>query len=360
MTEQAKFFIPGPTWVRPEILAELSRPIIGHRSAEFREIYQRTLVNLRELFVTKQNAFVATCSGTALMEGALLNCVTRRVLVTTCGAFSERWMKIAEKLGLEVDHLSHEWGEAVDPDRLADHIASRRGHYDAVTITYNETSTGVMNDLPTLSQIVHDESPDTLVLVDAVSALASAPLQFDEWGLDVCFASSQKGMALPPGLTVFGVSDRALGVAAKTPYRGMYFDFGEYKKSADSGNAAFTPAISLCYALDKQLEYIVKSEGLERRWARHEEMRRLTWERTASFATPKAAPENASKSITALAPQGDAQTIVGEMKKRGYTLGGGYGDWKESTFRIGHMGDVTVDDLNAMLDVLTEVASVNS
>lgn len=360
MTEPAKFFVPGPTWVRPEILAELCRPVIGHRSAEFRELYGRILANLKELFLTRQNAFVATCSGTALMEGALLNCVSRRVLVTTCGAFSERWMKIAEKIGVEVDHLNHPWGEAVDADRLADHIASRRGHYDAVTITLNETSTGVMNDVKELAQIVHDESPDTLVMVDAVSALASAEVRVDDWGIDVCFASVQKGLALPPGLTVFSVSDRALAQAERKPYRGMYFDFAEYKKSADSGNAAFTPAISLCYALDKQLEYIIKEEGLENRWSRHETLRQMTWDRTASFAKPRAAIENASKSITALEPlTGSAPGIVAEMKKRGYTLGGGYGEWKDATFRIGHMGDLSVTDLDAMLTVLSEVASTN-
>ena len=367
MTERARFFVPGPTWVRPEVLQAMSRPVIGHRSAEFREMFVKILHDLKDLFQTKQQAFVATCSGTAMLEGALVNCVSRRVLVTSCGAFSERWLKIAERSGLEADRVDAPWGQAIDPTMLADHIASRRGHYDAVTITYNETSTGVMNNLRELAHIVHRESPGTLVLVDAVSALGSAPLHFDEWGIDVCLASSQKGLALPPGLTVFAVSDRALEVAAKKPYRGMYFDFLEYKKQADAGGAAFTPAISICYALALQLEHILRNETLEKRWERHEAMRALTWEKTSSFARPMTDHESASLSVSALRPldqdQSDrtpiitAPKIVAAMKERGYTLGGGYGDWKESTFRIGHMGDISLEDLSAMLDVLNDAVS---
>src|SRR5262245_61219681 len=179
-----KFFNPGPTWVRPEILEEMARPMIGHRSAEFRELFARIVPRLKTLFGTAQDAFVATCSGTAMMEAALLNTAKQRVLVTTCGAFSERWLAIAEGLGLEVDRLDAGWGNAVDAEELMDHLASRRAHYDAVTLTHNETSTGVTNDVAALARAVRDESPDTLILVDAVSSLGGMPVRFDEWGLD--------------------------------------------------------------------------------------------------------------------------------------------------------------------------------
>lgn len=355
--ETCRYFVPGPTWVRPEILREMARPLIGHRTAEFREMFGQILTDLKELFGTKHHAFVATCSGTGMLEGALINCVPRRVLVTTCGAFSNRWMQIAEQLGVEVDHLDHKWGEAIDADRLATHIESRRGHYDAVTITHNETSTGVMNNLQELAEIVHDESPGTLVLVDAVSSLGSAPIRVDEWGIDVCIASSQKGLALPPGLTVFSVSERAMERAAATHYRGYYFDFLQYRKQAETNGAAFTPAISLIFALQKQLDYMLRQETLEKRWARHEQMRATVWERTASFATPMTSRENASLSVSALKPHSiSGPEVVAKMKERGFTLGGGYGEWREETFRIGHMGDISVEDLGAMLDVLAEVA----
>ena len=233
MTDQCKFFVPGPTWVRPAILQELARPMIGHRSAEFKELFRGINAHLKTVFVTKQTTFVVTSSGTGVMQAALENCVNRRVLVTTCGAFSERWFNIAQSLGLEADRLDTDWGNAVDPERLADHLRSRRAQYDAVTLTHNETSTGVTNDLAILASVVHEESPDTLVLVDAVSSLGGIPVQFDEWDLDVCMASVQKGIALPPGITVAAVSDAAVARAQKHPYRGTYFDFLEYKKQAE-------------------------------------------------------------------------------------------------------------------------------
>src|SRR5438128_5625104 len=171
-----KFFIPGPTWVRPAILQEMTHPMIGHRGGEFKELFRRIITDLQPLFFTAQDVFVATCSGTGLMQASLVNCVPRRVLVTSCGAFSERWAAIAESLGLEVDRLAVDWGKAIEPDELADHLAGRRTPYDAVTLTHNETSTGVTNDVQHLARAVRDASPDTLILVDAVSSLAGIPL----------------------------------------------------------------------------------------------------------------------------------------------------------------------------------------
>lgn len=356
MTELSRFFVPGPTWVRPEILAEMTRPMIGHRSADFKALCEGVYRDVRELFQTKQHGFVATSSGTGLLEGALLNCVPRRVLVMTCGAFSERWMKIAQNIGVEVDQLEVPWGQAFDSEKLATHLTGRRGHYDAVTITHNETSTGVMNDLAALAEVVHAESEDTLVLVDAVSSLGASPLLFDEWGLDVCVASTQKGIALPPGLTVFAVSDRALEAARRKPYRGTYFDFLEYQKNAADNSVPFTPSIPHFYALAKQLEHILREETLGIRWGRHVLMRDMTQERTSPYTDPMADLQHASPSISALRPKsGTPGEITKAMKGRGYILGGGYGQWKDEGFRIGHMGDITLESLAAMLDVLEEV-----
>ncbi|MHB0968202.1 MAG: pyridoxal-phosphate-dependent aminotransferase family protein [Thermoanaerobaculia bacterium] len=354
--EVCRFFVPGPVWVRPELRAAMARPIISHRSPEFRELFASVAPRLRSLFRTTQHAFVATSSGTGLLEAAVLNCVPRRVLVTTCGAFSERWASVAEHLGIEIEPLRHEWGKAVDPQLLANHLAGRRAHYDAVCITHNETSTGVINDLATLAGIVHDESDDSLVIVDAVSSLAGTPVLFDEWGLDVCLASSQKALGLPPGITVFAVSDRAMERAAKKPYRGTYFDFLEFRRQSDAGGAPFTPSVPHCFALADQLEALER-ETLESRWERHVKMRDLTLRRTSGYAEPASDPAALSPTVTALRPKsGDPKAILDGMRARGYSLGSGYGEWKESTFRIGHMGDVTLDDLSAMLDVLEEVA----
>ncbi|HEX8172141.1 MAG TPA: alanine--glyoxylate aminotransferase family protein [Thermoanaerobaculia bacterium] len=355
-TEPCKFFVPGPTWVRPETLQEMTRPMIGHRSPEFRDLFRSINANLKTLFATTRSTFVVTASGTGVMQAALENCVGRRVLVTTCGAFSERWYSIAESLGLEVDRLDAGWGRAVDPDALADHLARHhRAHYDAITITHNETSTGVTNDVAALAAVVREEAPDALVLVDAVSALGGIPMRFDEWQLDICLASVQKAIALPPGITVVAMSDKAVDRARKHPYRGTYFDLVSYKDKADDDGVPSTPSIPHFYALAAQLDRIVREEGLEQRFARHRRMRELTHERTAKFAKVAGDLAFASNTVTALAPAMSPDALRAEMKKRGYTLGGGYGQWKDTTFRIGHMGDISVADLEAMLDVLSEV-----
>ncbi len=351
-----RFFNPGPTWVRPEILEEMTRPMIGHRSSEFKELFHAIAADLKPLFATTQDTFVATCSGTGLMQAALSNCVPRRVLITSCGAFSERWAAIAESLGLEIDRLAAPWGSAVDPEMLADHLAGRRVSYDAVTITHNETSTGVTNDVATLARVVREASADTLILVDAVSSLGAIPLQFDDWGLDVCFASVQKGIALPPGITVFATSQRALARSAKMPYPGTYFDFMQYKKNADGDSVPTTPSIPHFYALAAQLNAILRHETLEARFRRHETMREMTIRKTSTFAKLASDPAHASATVSALSPVKDPEVIRSEMKKRGYTLGGGYGEWKPTTFRIGHMGDIPLAALEAMLDELNEVA----
>lgn len=356
MEAECRFFIPGPTWVRPEILRAMGRPMIGHRSAEFKELFRKIVADLKSLFVTRQDTFVATCSGTGLMEAALVNCVPRRVLVTICGAFSERWATIAESLGLEVDRLEVEWGKAIEPSALADYLTSTRGHYDAVTLTHNETSTGVTNDLAALARVVRDESADTLVLVDAVSSVGGIPLRFDEWGLDVCFASVQKGIALPPGIAVAAVSGQALERSKKRPYRGIYFDFLQYKKHADDDGVPSTPSIPHFFALAEQLDAILRKETLEARFERHRRMRELTIAQTAKYAKLASDPAHASPTVSALAPVKDPEVIRSEMKKRGYTLGGGYGQWKATTFRIGHMGDIPIASLEAMLRELEEVA----
>ena len=357
MSSSSKFFVPGPTWVRPEILQAMTQPMIGHRSPEFREIFARIRADLKTLFNTAGDVFVVTSSGTGVMQAALENCVARRVLVTTCGAFSERWFNIAQSLGLEVDRLDSGWGNTIDAGALADHLASRRAHYDAVTLTHNETSTGITNDIAALTEVVRNESPDTLILVDAVSSLGGMPVKVDEWKLDVCLASVQKGLALPPGITVAAVSTAALERARKHPYRGTYFDFLEYKKKADEDSVPSTPSIPHIYGLEQQLEHILREETLEARFARHVRMRDTTIERTSRYATVAGKKEFASPTVTALRPAKSADTIRSAMKKRGYTLGGGYGEWKDSTFRIGHMGDITIESLEAMLDALDEVAS---
>ncbi len=212
------------------------------------------------------------------------------------------------------------------------------------------------NDIATLAAVVREEAPDALVLVDAVSALGGIPMKFDDWNLDVCLASVQKCIGLPPGITVAAVSQNALDRAKKHPYRGTYFDFISYVEKARDNSVPSTPSIPHFYALAAQLENIMRVEGLDARFARHAQMRDLVHARVQQFGKVAGDPAHASATVTAIEPSMSAEKLRAEMKQRGYTLGGGYGQWKDTTFRIGHMGDMAVADVEAMLRELAEVA----
>ncbi len=282
------------------------------------------------------------------MESAILSTVAESVLNLTCGAFSERWHQICLSVGRHADTVAVPWGEAVDPDLVR--RALRRKRYEAVTITHNETSTGVLNPLAELARAVREES-DALVLVDAVSALGGARVESDDWGTDIVLAGTQKALSVPPGLVCFTLSERAAERAAALPRRGFYTDLLRYRDKHRAGGTITTPAIAQVYALDRQLDRILE-EGMENRWRRHRELRAATaaWAAERGFTYP--APEPArSPTVSCLRPPAgvEAPALVAGLAERGFTVGGGYGPWKPETFRIGHMGEVRVADLEALL-----------
>ncbi|HVT59369.1 MAG TPA: aminotransferase class V-fold PLP-dependent enzyme [Thermoanaerobaculia bacterium] len=338
----------------------MTAPAIGHRSAAFRQLYSSAAERLPAVLRTAGEVLIATGSSTLIMESAVISTAASEVLNLTCGAFSERWHTITRSVGRSADRLAVPWGEANDPDLLR--AALRRKRYDAVTLVHNETSTGVTNPLPELARAVREES-DALLLVDAVSSLGGAPVETDAWGLDVALAGTQKALALPPGLVVFTLSQRAAERAAKVERRGFYTDLLRYRDKHREGGTITTPAIALFHALDRQLDRIVGAggaaekggkggEGMEARWARHERLFQLTAEWAAasgcSFVAPPAAR---SRTVSCLKPPPgvDPQALVKRLASSGITIGGGYGDWKPTTFRIGHMGEVRESDLLALL-----------
>jgi aspartate aminotransferase-like enzyme len=346
--EKIQFFLPGPSYVPADTRQAMTAEPIGHRSAAFRAFYGKLALRLPLLLRTAGDGMIATGSSTLVMESAVVSTVAGRVLNLTCGAFSERWHSISRAVGKAADRVSVPWGEAVDPDLVRG--ALRRARYDAVTLVHNETSTGVMSPLAEIARAVREES-DALILVDCVSSLAGAPVETDAWGLDVVLAGTQKALAAPPGLTVFSLSERAAERAAKVERRGFYTDLLRYRDKHREGGAITTPAIPLCYALDRQLDRIL-GEGLEERWARHArlEQRTALWAEAAGCAFASAAGAR-SLTVSCLKPPAgvDPQALVKRLAARGYTLGGGYGDWKPTTFRIGHMGEVRESDLEALL-----------
>lgn len=353
--KHVRLFIPGPTEVRPEVLEAQRQPMIGHRSKAFSELMDRILQKLHRALDTRYRIQVHTASGTGLMEAAVRNFVQRKVLATVVGAFGERWYRIARANGKEVDKLEVPWGKALEPDRLAE--ALRKDHYEAVLITHNETSTGVMNPLRELAQVVHETSPDTLILVDAVSSMMGVPIRYEEWGLDFVLAGTQKCFALPPGLAVGVISDRAFEKAKEVEGRGYYFDLVEMQRYLDERRQTpTTPAISLLYALDHQLDRIL-AEGVEARWARHKEMAEIAQRWAKQHFDLFADPRYLSWTVTAVRnTRGISVAALNEkLMARGYLISNGYGKLKEKTFRIGHMGDLTPAELQELLRHIEDI-----
>ncbi len=355
-----RFFLPGPTEVLPEILQAQVGPMVAHRARAMEELLASIQPGLRSIFRTERPVYIAASSATGLMEAALRNGARRRVLALVNGAFSERFADIARANGLEADVLDVGWGGVHTPERVAEALAG--GDYDAVTVVHCETSTGVLNPVAELTKVAH-EAGDVAVLVDAVSSLGGAPVEADAWGVDFVLTGSQKCLALPPGLA-FGVAQESLlERAAAKPDRGVYFDFLAFEKNIRKNQTPNTPAVSLIYALAAQVRRI-EAETMEARWARHEAMARRTWAwvdemRDRGVELSILAPEGyRSPTVTCIElPEGrTGPEIAAAVKERGgFTIATGYGKLKERTFRIGHMGDHTVEELEALLAALEEV-----
>ena len=349
-------FIPGPVQVNGELREIMSRALVGHRSPGFIAEVKAVCNKLKDLFLTRGTTLFENTPATGLMEAAVRNLVGDRILHLTCGAFGERWEKISQSCGRTPDSIPQAWGHACEPATLRQKLRDMDQPYEAVAITHNETSTGVINPLQELAAVVHEESPDTLVLVDAVTSVAGAELRFDDWGLDLAFAGTQKCLALPPGLCVYAVSDRALKKAESVEQRGWLLDFHRAKDGLAAGKTLATPCVPLVFALGRQLDRIA-AEGLQNRWARHLEMRDVTahWAREHGFEFFSEEPHR-SPTVTALRASGrDVMALADHARQAGYNMDTGYGKLKGVTFRIGHMGDHTVAGLREFFAVLAQV-----
>jgi len=348
-----RLFIPGPTEVRPENLAALARPQIGHRGAEFVDLYRRVIPKLQTLLETEAPVFLFTCSSTGVWEAAIRNGVRSRVLCCMQGAFSDRWLQVAEANGKEAERLQVPWGKAITAEMIDRALAT--GRYDAITVVHNETSTGVMNRLDEIADVV-GRYPQVTFLVDAVSSMAGTRIPVDAWKIDVCLAGLQKAFALPAGLTVASVSRRVLEKAKEIPHRGYYFDFLEMLKYHERGQTPATPAIPQMQALDAQLDDIL-AEGLASRYARHESLARIVraWarERFALFA--EEGYESPTLTCVANTRGISVADLNKELGRQWAQISNGYGELKEKTFRIAHMGDTQEWEVRGLLAVLDRI-----
>ena len=352
------FFLPGPTEVHPDVLAAMTQPMIPHRGKVFEAMFARIQTGLRDVFRTTRPVLVSSSSATGLMEASLRCAPPGRVLAVVNGAFSERFANIATSCGRDTDVLSVPLGSAVDLDELEARLKVRR--YAAVTLVHSETSTGALSDVRAATRISREQG--AICLVDSVTGVAGSPLPFDEWAMDFALTGSQKALALPPGLAVGVASAEYMRTAATANGRGLYFDLVEFEAYAAKNQTPNTPAIPLLYALDAQLTRIA-AETMETRWARHAAMAAQTWKWVGDAAHRLGLPlrvlapagaRSATVTAVMLPPDVSGVTVAAEVAKRGFVIGAGYGKLRETTFRIGHMGDHTPDRLALCLDACEE------
>ena len=340
-----KLFIPGPTEVAPDVLQKMATPMIGHRSKDASKLQKEISDKLRQLFYTQNPILLSTTSGSGLMEGSIRSLTAKRAAVFSVGAFGTRWAKMAEANNVPVDRHEAEPGKPTMPADVEKYLST--GKYDVFTITHNETSTGVMNPVEEIAEI-RRKYPDVLWLVDTVSSMAGTKIEVDRLGIDVCITSTQKALALPPGMAICSVSPRALEHGKQVKHRGWYLDLLEIYKYVETKDHQYhaTPSLSHMFALNYQLDRIL-AEGLEKRYARHLEMARYTraWAKEHFALFPD--ERYASVTLTTITNTKNIPVagLNGELAKLGMQISNGYGDLKEKTFRIAHMGELTLADV---------------
>jgi aspartate aminotransferase-like enzyme len=340
-------------------MAAMMQPMIAHRGAEFETLFERLQDGLRPVFKTDRPVYISSSSATGLMEAGIRCAPPGRILCLVNGAFSERFAHIASMCGRDVDRYDVAWGQIHTVPQLDERLSIRK--YSAITVVHSETSTGALNDVRAISDCAHRRG--IVCLVDSVSGLAGAELRFDEWNLDYALTGSQKALALPPGLSFAVASAAYVDQASGTRERGVYFDLVELDAYARRNQTPSTPAISLLYALEVQLQSIA-AEGLEARWARHKAMAARTQEWITKIS------DETGKKLGNIAPLGSqsptvstirlpsdlpAENFTAAVGKRGIVIGSGYGKLKSSTFRIGHMGDHTVESVERCLAACSSV-----
>jgi aspartate aminotransferase-like enzyme len=350
-----KLFIPGPTEVAPDVLAKMATPMIGHRSKDASALQREISEKLRTVMHTRNPIVLSTSSGSGLMEGSLRSLTAKRAIVFSVGAFGNRWFKMAEANNIPADKHEAEWGHPTTPEVVDQYLAT--GKYDVMTVTHNETSTGVMNPVEAIAE-VKKKYPDVLWLLDTVSSMAGTKIEVDALGVDVCITSTQKALALPPGMAIASVSPKALEHGKQVKYRGWYLDLLELYKYVETKDYQYsaTPSLSHMFAMNYQLDRIL-AEGLEARYARHRAMAEFTrsWAKKHFALYPE--ERYASVTLTTITnTTGISVKALNEaLGKQGMQISNGYGDLKEKTFRIAHMGELTMADVREVTGAIENI-----
>jgi aspartate aminotransferase-like enzyme len=336
-----------------------SEQMVGHRGPEFMELVKRCSEGMNPYFGTSSEVMLLTSSGSGGLEAAVVSFLSPGdpVLNVNIGNFGERFGKIATAYGADVTVLAFDWGQAADADAVRAAIremAAAGRAPKAVQVTYNETSTGVTNPLPQLAEAIRSVAPDTLILVDGVSAVGAVPMEMDAWDLDVVVTGSQKAWMIPPGLAMVAASDRAWAAAESATMPRFYFDLVKHRDVIDKGQTPWTPAVGIFFQLDVALR-LMETEGREAIYARHAAAAGAARAGLEAMGFELFADQAyASNTVTsALVPDGiDWSELNGEFRAGGLQLAGGQGKMKGKLFRIGHLGDVTVDDIVTAIEII--------
>lgn len=352
--EKRYVMTPGPTPVPPEILLAMAQPIIHHRGPQFKGILSEVREGLKYVFQTKNEVLIFTSSGTGAMEGAVTNTLSPgdKALVVRGGKFGERWTEICMAYGIKVDNVDIEWGRSVDPDQIQKRL-KKDPSIRAVFTQAHETSTGVKYPIMEIGDIIN-KYEDTLIIVDAISAIGVFDIPVDAWHLDIVVGGSQKALMLPPGLSFVSVSDRAWRFVKRSQLPKYYFDFLKERRSISKNQGAYTSPVSLIIGLKESLN-MIKKEGLQTIFKHHKRLSAATKAAVNAVGLKLYSKENPSEALTAIeAPEGiDGQKIVSIMREKyGITVAGGQGQAKGKIFRISHMGYIDAFDIIATISAL--------
>lgn len=357
--ELRKIFIPGPTQVHPDVLAKMGTPMIGHRSKDASALQKRITGKMRELMFTANKIVFSTSSGTGLMEGAIRSATKKRAIVFSVGAFGKRWWELARLNGIEADLHEETPGQPTLPETIEKYL--KTGKYDTVAITHNETSVGITNPLESIASVIA-RYPEVIWMVDAVSSLGGIKIEVDRLGIDICISSSQKALALPPGLSLASVSPKAEERFQQIGERGYYLDFKTLIKFIDQKDHQYhcTPSLSHLFALDFQMDRILK-EGIENRFIRHIETSEFTINWANHFFKTFCAPGFESQTVTCIenTRKINISNLNNQLAELGMIISNGYAELKDKTFRIAHMGELTIEDMMEVTSAIEDIQKLN-
>ncbi len=347
-----KLLIPGPTIVKDETANQLTKPLISHRQEEFTALYKRIQENIQKLFYTKNNIFFVTSSGTAAMEGAIRNVVKEKVLCFSNGEFGNRFIKIARANGLKVFAVELPYTTPITADIVEENI--KKYNPEAITIVHNETSTGMANPIESVCKVLK-KYPEVISIVDLISSAGSYVIDLNDLGIDIAITATQKGFACPPGLSLIVSSKKAIEKAKTVTTRGFYIDFLTYLKFDEIAQVPFTPAINLFFALDFKIKEIL-AETIHKRYQRHVEMKNFLRNWAKNYFELFQKDEVASDTITCITNSRNIniKELNLFLRKRGFVISDGYGELKGKTFRIGHMGDTQLQDIQECVKAIED------